>query len=110
MDGANIEIREEIGPQNMFIFGAEAHEVDTLRLAVREGKVKIDSRLALVAQMIRDGVFGEFLEADQLLDSFLLNNDYYLLTVDWSSYLDAQERVDKVTVPSHDVSVHYSVR
>lgn len=42
------------------------------------------------------GVFGEFLEANQLLDSFLLNNDYYLLTADWSSYLDAQERVDKV--------------
>lgn len=52
--------------------------------------------MLLVLRFTKVGVFGEFLEADQLLDSFLLNNDYYLLTVDWPSYLDAQERVDKV--------------
>lgn len=57
MDGANIEIREEIGQQNMFIFGAEAHEVEDLRSAVREGKVDVDERLAEVVQMIRDGMF-----------------------------------------------------
>jgi hypothetical protein len=35
LDGANIEIREEIGEDNMFIFGARAEEVDGLRQAVR---------------------------------------------------------------------------
>lgn len=35
LDGANIEIRKEIGEENMFIFGAEAHEVAGLRQQVR---------------------------------------------------------------------------
>lgn len=94
MDGANIEIREEIGHDNMFIFGALAHEVEGLRKNVKDGKIPVDPRLAEVVQMLRDGVFGEFLEVSQLLDSFLNSNDYYLLTADWASYLDAQARVD----------------
>lgn len=35
LDGANIEIRQEIGDENMFIFGAKAHEVEHLRQQVR---------------------------------------------------------------------------
>ncbi len=35
LDGANIEIRQEIGDDNMFIFGAKAHEVEPLRQKVR---------------------------------------------------------------------------
>lgn len=35
MDGANVEIRKEIGEENMFIFGAEAHQIASLRKQVR---------------------------------------------------------------------------
>ena len=35
LDGANIEIREEIGEENMFIFGAKAHEISELRKRVK---------------------------------------------------------------------------
>eukprot|EP01125_Pyxidicula_operculata_P014813 TRINITY_DN4984_c0_g1_i1.p1 TRINITY_DN4984_c0_g1~~TRINITY_DN4984_c0_g1_i1.p1 ORF type:complete len:948 (-),score=244.61 TRINITY_DN4984_c0_g1_i1:182-3025(-) len=95
MDGANIEIAEEIGEENMFIFGTLADKVEDQRARVREGKVKLDPRLQQVVQMLRDGVFGEFPELNQLLDTILHNNDYYLLTVDWADYLSAQEKVDK---------------
>jgi len=95
LDGANIEIREEIGEENMFIFGTKAEDVEAERKKVREGKVKVDPRLEEVISMLQGGTFGEFLEVHSLLNSFLHGNDYYLLTVDWNGYLEAQELVDK---------------
>ncbi len=41
LDGANIEIREEIGAENMFIFGAKAHEVNEIRHKQRYGHIMI---------------------------------------------------------------------
>jgi starch phosphorylase len=95
LDGANIEIKEEIGEENMFIFGTKAEDVENERKRVREGKVKVDPRLEEVINMLQSGTFGEFIEIHHLLNSFLHGNDYYLLTVDWKGYLEAQDRVDK---------------
>lgn len=39
LDGANVEIREEVGEENFFLFGAEAHEIAGLRKERAEGKV-----------------------------------------------------------------------
>lgn len=39
LDGANVEIREEVGKDNFFLFGAEAHEIAGLRKERAEGKV-----------------------------------------------------------------------
>lgn len=39
LDGANVEIREEVGPDNFFLFGAKAHEIAGLRKERAEGKV-----------------------------------------------------------------------
>lgn len=39
LDGANVEIREEVGEENFFLFGAEAHEIVGLRKERAEGKV-----------------------------------------------------------------------
>eukprot|EP01128_Nolandella_sp_AFSM9_P010053 TRINITY_DN683_c0_g3_i1.p1 TRINITY_DN683_c0_g3~~TRINITY_DN683_c0_g3_i1.p1 ORF type:complete len:986 (+),score=286.41 TRINITY_DN683_c0_g3_i1:102-2960(+) len=94
MDGANIEIREEIGEANMFIFGALTPEVEGWRKQVREGKVVVDEHLLETLKLVESGIFGNFPELPTLLDTFLHNNDYYLLTVDWAGYLEAQERVD----------------
>jgi len=95
LDGANIEIKEEIGENNMFIFGTLAKDVEAQREKARQGKVPIDPRLAKVIKLLREGFFGDFPEVHQLLDTFTNNNDYYLLTVDWPQYLAAQELVDK---------------
>lgn len=39
LDGANVEIREEVGQDNFFLFGAQAHEIAGLRKERAEGKV-----------------------------------------------------------------------
>lgn len=41
LDGANVEIREEVGEENFFLFGARAHEISGLRKERAEGKVII---------------------------------------------------------------------
>lgn len=41
LDGANVEIREEVGEDNFFLFGAQAHEIAGLRKERAEGKVRL---------------------------------------------------------------------
>lgn len=41
LDGANVEIREEVGEDNFFLFGAQAHEIAGLRKDRAEGKVRL---------------------------------------------------------------------
>jgi len=94
VDGANVEIREEIGDENLFMFGTLASDVEEQRRKVREGRHQWDKRLLEVIQLLRDGVFGPFPEINQLLESFT-HNDHYLISVDWPSYLQAQELVDE---------------
>jgi len=101
LDGANIEIREEIGEENMFIFGTVTKNVEEQRANVRAGKIPMDPRLERVIDALRKGFFGEFPEVNQLLDTFTQNNDYYLINVDWPQYLQAQELVDRTYLDKH---------
>ena len=45
LDGANVEIREEVGEDNFFLFGAKAHEIAGLRKERAEGKVSLDNQI-----------------------------------------------------------------
>lgn len=45
LDGANVEIREEVGADNFFLFGAKAHEIAGLRKERAEGKVCLDNQM-----------------------------------------------------------------
>jgi len=93
MDGANVEIAEEIGEDNMFIFGARADRVPGLRrerehFNVPEGFYKI-------VDQIRSGAFGWADFFHPVCDAVCGGADYYLLANDFESYLDAQRRVDE---------------
>jgi len=93
MDGANIEIGQEIGFDNMFIFGAETPDVEQLR--AERPSLKVDPRFESAVNMIRNGAFGWADYFDPVLDNLSGSNDYYLLANDFPSYLEAQEAVDK---------------
>lgn len=82
MDGANVEIAEEIGAENMFIFGATAQEVPIIR-AKRE-KRSMSTALASVMDEIHKGTFGPPDMYSQILRS-VTEDDYYLVAYDFDS-------------------------
>lgn len=99
LDGANVEIREEIGEENFFLFGATADEVPRLRKERENGLFKPDPRFEEAKMYIRSGTFGSY-DYNPLLESLEGNSgygrgDYFLVGHDFPSYMDAQERVDE---------------
>jgi starch phosphorylase len=99
LDGANVEIREEVGEENFFLFGATADEVPRLRKERENGLFKPDPRFEEAMQFIRSGAFGSY-DYNPLLESLEGNSgygrgDYFLVGQDFPSYMDAQERVDE---------------
>lgn len=98
LDGANVEIREEVGEENFFLFGARAHEIAGLRKERAEGKFKPDPRFEEAKDYIKSGVFGKY-DYRPLLDSLEGNEgygrgDYFLVGKDFPAYVECQERVD----------------
>ena len=96
MDGANIEIREEVGDDNIFIFGLTAAEVAALRPHYDPWQYyRGDAELTRTLDMIRDDAFsrGEPGLFRPLVDSLLAGGDRYFLLADYASYVAAQERV-----------------
>ncbi|KAH6771196.1 Glycosyl transferase [Perilla frutescens var. hirtella] len=99
LDGANVEIREEVGENNFFLFGAHAHEIAGLRRERAEGKFVADPRFEEVKAFVRSGVFGPH-NYDELMGSLEGNEgygraDYFLVGKDFPSYIECQERVDE---------------
>ncbi|CAI7780949.1 unnamed protein product [Closterium sp. NIES-53] len=97
LDGATREIREEIGPENMFVFGAETKDVPRLR---EERRTFTPCRnFTRVVGMIRSGYFGWTEFFAPLMDSIdSPGNDYYLLANDFPTYLQAQAAIDATYV------------
>uniref|UniRef100_A0A1D1ZDZ4 Alpha-1,4 glucan phosphorylase n=1 Tax=Anthurium amnicola TaxID=1678845 RepID=A0A1D1ZDZ4_9ARAE len=99
LDGANVEIREEVGEENFFLFGAQAHEISGLRKERAEGKFVPDPRFEEVKKFVRSGVFGSY-NYDELIGSLEGNEgfgraDYFLVGHDFPSYIECQEKVDE---------------
>jgi glycogen/starch/alpha-glucan phosphorylases len=97
LDGANIEIRNEVGEDNIFIFGLTAAEV-------AEAKVKgyhpwdfyhDNAELRTALDMIASGFFsmGEPRRFKPIVDSLLQGGDKYMLLADYASYIACQEKV-----------------
>jgi len=98
LDGANIEIREEVGEENFFLFGATAAELRQLKTAGYYPEVCFnqDEELHQVIDALRSGVFsnGDTELFRPLVDSLLMLDEYMLLH-DYRSYISCQERVSR---------------
>ncbi|WP_404385807.1 glycogen/starch/alpha-glucan phosphorylase [Caenispirillum salinarum] len=104
-DGANIEIAEEVGEENLFFFGLSAGDVERMTREGYDPKVFIASNpaLARVLDMISDGYFSP---ADPsrhrpIVES-LTSGDRYMLCADFAAYLEAQEKAERLFVDDPD--------
>ena len=97
-DGANIEIRERVGDDNIFIFGLRTAEVAERRTRGYDpiALYHADPVLRGVLDTIADGVFSPQDPARYrgLIDGLLRGGDHYLLLADYAAYVAAQARVD----------------
>ena len=95
LDGANIEIREEVGEENFFLFGLTAAEVYQLRAEGYnpQNYYQNNPELKLALDRINSGFFshGDTEIFKPLMESLLYHDPYFLLA-DYQSYVDAQER------------------
>jgi len=104
LDGANVEIREEVGAENFFLFGLNVDEVMTLQ---RSGYRPIDyyntnEELRGVIDLLSSGHFshGDRELFKPIVDS-LLYDDQYMLFADYQDYIDCQDRVSDVFTDQH---------
>jgi starch phosphorylase len=103
LDGANIEIRDHVGEDNIFIFGLKAHEVEARRRQGLDASAALAASpmLADVIDAIEAGIFwpGEAGRFAPLMQA-LRHHDYYLVTADFDDYAATQRRVDKLWMSS----------
>jgi glycogen phosphorylase len=96
LDGANIEIRQELGEANFFLFGLTAEEVRAKRAAGYQSRDYYNSNAHLreAVDLIGSGHFshGDTALFKPLLDT-LLSYDPYMLFADYQSYVDCQDQV-----------------
>ena len=96
LDGATVEMAQEVGEDNIFIFGLTAEEVAARRPHYDPREIyRTNGELARVLDMIAGGAFspGERELFRPLVDSLLDGGDHFLLLADYASYVACQERV-----------------
>ena len=100
LDGANVEISEQVGNDNIFLFGLKAHEVDELWRKGYDPNAYVfgNEKLKKVLDMLINGSLGA--RFDDIYKSLLTNSfgvaDAYMTLADFNSYVDAQVKVSEV--------------
>jgi glycogen phosphorylase len=98
LDGANVEIRELVGHDNMFIFGLTAEEVRGRRVNGYQPRAELETTPAL-AEVIEAVVRGGFSPEDHgrftPLVEHLLGHDYFMVLADFAAYAASQRQVDQ---------------
>jgi len=97
LDGANVEILEEVGSANIFIFGNTVEQVDELR---RQGYdphayYQRNEELKAALDWLASGYFAPHWEIGQIVHSLLDGGDPFMVCADFEAYCRAQEEVDR---------------
>ena len=96
LDGANIEILEEVGDDNFFLFGLDAAQVAETREDYRPWDIiDADADLYAVMQLLKSGYFNQFEKHlfDDIINSITSASDPWLTAADFRTFIDTQERV-----------------
>lgn len=93
LDGANVEIRDAVGDENIVIFGLKANEV--LRYYEMGNysawnEYNMNDNVKTVMNQLRDGYYGNF---QSLYDYFLQSNDEFFILKDFNAYIEAHEEI-----------------
>lgn len=93
LDGANVEIREAVGEENIVIFGLKAEEVlryyETGEYSAWQ-EMNGNSNVQIVMNKLTDGTYGNF---QTLRDYLIQGNDEYFILKDFNSYIEAHEEI-----------------
>jgi starch phosphorylase len=100
LDGANVEIKEEVGDENIFIFGLTVEQVDELR---RQGYnphlyYQSNPELKRALDQIRDGFFSPEDPSlfHPIIQALLDQGDYFMVLADYEAYVKKQEELEQV--------------
>src|SRR5262250_1692876 len=105
LDGANIEIRDHVGADNIFIFGMHAGEVEERRRAGLQpsSAIAASPHLAQAIEAIGTGAFSpDNVDRFAALMNALRAADYYMVTADFDAYCATQRRVEKLWLSPFD--------
>jgi len=105
LDGANVEIREQVDAENFFLFGLTAAEVHALKASGYRPWDYFESneRLHEVIDQIHSGFFSpENRDLFKPLVQSLLSHDDFLALADYQAYVDCQDRVSRAWVDSEE--------
>ena len=95
LDGANVEIHQQVGDENMFLFGMKAHEVEALWRRGYNPREFLTPELERVLQMLTSGVLGQ--RFDDIVATLLTNRfgvaDGFMTVADFQDYARAQRDV-----------------
>ena len=96
LDGANIEIREEVGDENFFLFGLTAEEVETCRQSYDpKSIIAADNNLKRVMHLLKSGHFSQFEPRifEPIVNAIESPGDPWLVASDFADFVIAQQRV-----------------
>jgi len=102
LDGANIEIRDEVGEENFFAFGLTAEEIMNLRQSYNPRiYYEKNEELKKAIDQIKDGYFspGQPNLFQPIVDALLQKDEYFVLA-DYESYIECQQRVSRTYLDS----------
>ncbi|KAI5452290.1 Non-essential glycogen phosphorylase [Naganishia albida] len=103
VDGANVEIAEEAGEEQCFLFGHLAEDVDEVRYQNQYNPTPIEQGSQACAdaiQAVRSGMFGNG-DYNPFLDTITQHGDYWLVSNDFDSYLEAERLCDEMFMKNH---------